>query len=129
MKTSSFVAALILTATLGTLSTLGHAGEQDFSFAGPASVHSNVTRDAVRAEYFSAVKSGTQLLAGERDHAANAVAIPALQMGKSRMQVQAEYFSAVSNGTQLPAGERDYAANPVASSAMQMALRAGKRSS
>ena len=100
MKTSSFVTALIFTATLGTLSTLSHAGEQDFSFAGPASVHSNVTRDAVRAEYFSSVKSGTQLLAGERDHAANAVAIPVLQMGKSRMQVQDELQMA------LHAGER-----------------------
>jgi hypothetical protein len=129
MKTSSFVTALILTATLGSLSTMSHAGEQDFSFPGPASVHSNVTRDAVRAEYFSAVKSGTQLQAGERDHAANSVAIPVLQMGKSRMQVQAEYFSAVSNGTQLLAGERDYADNPVATPAMQMALRASKRNS
>jgi hypothetical protein len=90
MKTASFVTTLILTATLGSLSTLSHAGEQDFSFAAPAISKSNVTRDAVRADYFSAVGSGTQLLAGERDYAANAAAIPVLQMGKSRTQVQSE---------------------------------------
>jgi hypothetical protein len=101
MKTSSFVTALILTATLGSLSTMSHAGEQDFSFPGPASVHSNVTRDAVRAEYFSAVKSGTQLQAGERDHAANSVAIPVLQMGKSRMQVRDELHMALLSGERI----------------------------
>ncbi len=100
MKTSSLVTALILTATLGTLSTLSHAGEQDFSFAAPASSHSHVTREAVRAEYFSAVSNGTQLLAGERDYAANAVAVTVLQMGKSRIQVQGELQMS------LVAGER-----------------------
>jgi hypothetical protein len=101
MKTSSFVTALILTATLGSISTLSHAGEQDFSFAAPASSHSNVTRDAVRADYFSAVSNGTQLLAGERDYAANAVAIPVLQMGKSRSQVQGELQMALHSGERI----------------------------
>lgn len=100
MKTTSFVTALIFTATLGTLFTVSHAGEQDFSFAAPASTSSQLTRDAVRADYFSAVSNGTQLLAGERDYAANTAAIPALQMGKSRMQVQDELQMA------LHAGER-----------------------
>jgi hypothetical protein len=100
MKTSSFVTALILTATLGTLSTLTHAGEQDFSFAAPATTSSHVTHDTVRADYFSAASNGTQLLAGERDYAANSVAIPVLQMGKSRIQVQGELQMA------LRAGER-----------------------
>jgi hypothetical protein len=101
MKTSSFVTALILTATVGTFSTLSHAGEQDFSFAGPASVHSNVTREAVRADYFKAVNGGTQLLAGERDYAANTVAIPVLQMGKSRTQVKSELQMALLSGERL----------------------------
>jgi hypothetical protein len=101
MKTSSFVTALILTATLGTLSTLSHAGEQDFSFAAPASTHSSVTRDAVRAEYFSAVSGGTQLLAGERDYAANSVAVPVLQMAKSRMQVRDELQMALLSGERI----------------------------
>jgi hypothetical protein len=101
MKTSSFVTALILTASLGALPALSHAGEQDFSFAAPASTSSQVTRDAVRADYFSAVSNGTQLLAGERDYAANTVAIPVLQMGKSRNQVKGELQMALHAGERL----------------------------
>jgi hypothetical protein len=101
MKTSSFVTALILTATLGSISTLSHAGEQDFSFAAPASSHSYLTRETVRADYFSAVSNGTHLLAGERDYAANSAAIPLLQTGKSRTQVRGELQMALHSGERI----------------------------
>lgn len=90
MKTS-ILNTLIITAALSAVSGFAQAAPSSQYYDAGYNTVSNTTREAVRADYLNAVKTGTLVQLGGQDTFAKAPAVQAAsQPGKTRAEVARE---------------------------------------
>ncbi len=110
--TSKITSAIALTlAALSAGNALAiEAGDVGVGLAEHFATSSNLSRDAVRAEYLRAAAAGEVVASGDRDSSLNATAV-AKASGTTREQVRAEYFRAVRTGDIVQSGDIGFKLN------------------
>ena len=96
MKSTSLAAALFVTAALGASASFAVVvthSERDLGWE-PPQASSSLTREAVRADYLAARKSGTLPASGERSFKSEFPGADSHQMAKTRAEVKMELKAA-----------------------------------